>query len=224
MKKLQIGVIHLAIWISLSACGLETTPTPTSALSATEPVISTLSGRVHIAGETPEPFITLLELRSKDTFWLVQSVIPDAGGRFVIQDIPPGDYELWVLITAATQMVSGCEDLWVSNDQWRIGISFMEGDPIIVKETSLAKAISRSQNFTAYGLQPTSFYAVSPDFTIVSEFDAEVEITLLCQQKQVSQLTSNPSDPPVALGEWRSWSQLGSGSQSPQVNPGGSAD
>jgi len=134
-----------------------------------------------ISGKTIEPFETPIELRGKDTFWLYKSVITDMDGRFEIRDIPQGDYELWVLVTMAATMVSGCDDLLVPNHQWRIGIKFQERDPIIMEETSLQEAISRSQNFTAYDLQPTSFYAVSPDFTIVSFFDEDIEITFSCQ-------------------------------------------
>lgn len=179
-----IGFIHLVVILLLSACTAQNNSEPIHTAVTTETTIpkpKALSGIVLISGRDIKPFVTPIELRKKNTFSLYKTAITDAEGKFEILDIPSGDYELWVLITTEAKMVSGCEDLLVPNNQWRIGIKFQESNPIITKETSLQEALVGSQNFTAYELHPTGFYAVSPEFTIVSVFDEEIDITLSCK-------------------------------------------
>ena len=86
--------------------------------------IASLSGVVTITGKKNEPFVTILELRGRDTLWLQKTTTTDRNGKFKILDIEPGDYELWVLLTTEAKMISGCNNIFVPDNQWRIGIKY----------------------------------------------------------------------------------------------------
>jgi hypothetical protein len=206
-KALQLSVILTLLATLLSACGrqiaIETTattaptstetptplPTSTPTVNATVPPTETaipqpasLTGTIFISSNTAKPFISLVELRQEDSFTLIGKSETDSSGVYKIENIDPGTYELWVLITIESKMVSGCADVAPPDDSWKIGIKFGEDKAISMENAYLSKALLLIENMPpSSGLNAEGFFAVLEGFKIESGIENKMDVTLTCK-------------------------------------------
>jgi hypothetical protein len=154
------------------------TPAPTQ--TATSQPVS-LTGTIYIANGEIEPFVSTVELRRKDSFSLVGSGDTDSNGRFRIDDLNPGSYELWILITVDKVMIAGCKDVAPPDDRWKLGIKFGDDKAITMENTYLSKALLLVENLQGSDLVAQGFFAVLDDFELTSGIENSVDVTLVCK-------------------------------------------
>ena len=161
------------------------TPTITVTPSPTEtpiPQPASLTGTIFLFSNTSNPFDSLVELRQKDSFTLIGKSDTDSSGVYKIEDIDPGTYELWVLITTKSKMIPGCSDVAPPDDSWKIGIKFGEDKAMSMGNAYLSKALLLLQNMPASSdLNAEGFYAVLEDFEIESGIENKMDVTLDCK-------------------------------------------
>ncbi|MDD5467695.1 MAG: hypothetical protein PHS96_07795 [Anaerolineales bacterium] len=158
------------------------TPTIEQTLTDTpipEPV--TFSGAVLISGEPPKPYLSTIEIRTLETFNLVKKGSTDSKGNFKITDVPPGVYDLWVLVTTQTEMVTGCSDVAPPNPQWLTGIQFPGDKGLTMKTASLGKALMLAKAMTSPDLKAQGIYFILPNFRIEPGGDTTIEVVLNCE-------------------------------------------
>ena len=206
-KVLSFSVILALFAILLSACSGQfvatstSTPVPTSTIistplptltstvAATTPPTETpipqpasLTGTIFLSSNTSKPFASVVELRQKDSFTLIGKSETDSSGVYKIENIDPGSYELWVLITTKSKMVSGCADVAPPDDSWKIGIKFGEDKAMSMESAYLSKALFLMQNMpSGSGLNAEGFYAVLEGFKIESGIENKMNVTLTCK-------------------------------------------
>lgn len=206
-KAVQFPVIMALFAVLLSACGRQITieptatiaptstetptplPTSTPTLTATVPPTETaipqpasLTGTIKLSNGTAKPFVSLVELRQKGGFNLIGKSETDPGGVYKIENIDPGTYELWVLITTDSEMISGCADVAPPDDSWKIGIKFGEGKAMSMEHAYLSKALLLMENMpSSSGLNAEGFFAVLEGFKIESGMENRMDVTLLCK-------------------------------------------
>jgi hypothetical protein len=166
------------------------TPLPTSTLTITPtlpptetpiPQPASLSGTIFLSGDTAKPFVSSVELREKDSFTLIGKSDTDAKGVYKIENIDPGTYELWVLITTKTTMVSGCSDVAPPDSTWKLGIKFDEAKGLTMKDAALSKGLLLAENLQTSDLKAQGFFAVLEGYKIESGIENKIDVTLLCE-------------------------------------------
>lgn len=159
-------------------------PTITPTLPPTEtpiPQPASLSGTIFLSNDTAKPFVSAVELRLKDSFTLIGKSETDGNGNYKIENIDPGTYELWVLITTETAMVSQCSDVAPPDSTWKIGIKFGEGKGLTMKDASLSKGLLLAENLQTSDLKAEGFFAVLEGYKIESGIENKIDVTLLCE-------------------------------------------
>jgi len=160
------------------------TPTITPTLPPTEtpiPQPASLTGTIFLSDDTAKPFVSSVELRQKDSFALIGKDDTDSNGVYKIENIDPGTYELWVLITTKTAMISGCTDVAPPDNKWKIGIKFGEDKALSMENAYLSKGLLLAQNLQTSDLKATGFLAVLEGFKIESGIENQMDVTLLCK-------------------------------------------
>lgn len=160
------------------------TPTRTPTLPPTEtpiPQPASLTGTIFLSSDTAKPFVSSVELRQKDSFALIGKADTDSNGVYEIENIDPGAYELWVLITTKTAMVSGCTDIAPPDNKWKIGIKFGEDQALSMENAYLSKGQLLAQNMQTSDLKAQGFFAVLEGFKIDSGIENKMDVTLLCR-------------------------------------------
>jgi len=160
------------------------TPTITPTLPPTEtpiPQPASLTGTIFLTTDTAKPFVSSVELRQKDSFTLIGKGDTDSNGVYKIENIDPGTYELWVLITAKIKMVSGCSDVAPPDSKWRIGIKFGEDKGLSMENAYLSKGLLLAENLQTSGLKAQGFFAVLEGFKIESGIENKMDVTLTCK-------------------------------------------
>ncbi len=206
-KVLSFSVILILVSVLLSACGGQffakptSTPVPTSTITPTPlptstptvtattpptetpiPQPASLTGTIFLSSNASKPFTSMVELRQKGSFTLIGKSETDSSGVYKIENIDPGSYELWVLITIESKMVSGCADVALPNDSWKIGIKFGEDKAMSMENAYLSKALFLMQNMpSGSGLNAEGFYAVLEGFKIESGIENKMDVTLTCK-------------------------------------------
>lgn len=165
------------------------TSTPTPTVTATTPPTETpipqpasLTGTIFLSSNTSNPFTSVVELRQKGSFTLIGKSETDSSGVYMIENIDPGSYELWVLITTTSEMISGCADVAPPDDTWKIGIKFGENKAMSMKNAYLSKALFLMKNMpSSSDLKAEGFFAVLEGFKIESGIENQKDVTLICQ-------------------------------------------
>lgn len=161
------------------------TLTPTVTVPPTEtpiPQPASLIGIISLSSNTSKPFNSLVELRQKGSFALIGKSTTDLSGAYKIGSIEPGTYELWVLITPKSKMITGCADVAPPNDSWKIGIKFGEDKALSMENAYLSKALLLMENMPpSSDLKATGFYAVLEGFKIESGVENKMDVTLFCK-------------------------------------------
>lgn len=160
------------------------TATSTSTVTPTETPVPgpvTLAGTVVLSGDNSKPFVTIVEIRERDSFLLIGKGSTTSNGQFSIPNVEPGIYQLWVLITTKPSMVSGCDDVAPPDATWKMGIKFGEDKALTIANAYLSKALLLSENIQASDLKASGFFAVMPDFTVKPGTENTAEVILMCQ-------------------------------------------
>jgi hypothetical protein len=161
------------------------TPTVTVTVTPTETAIpqpASLTGTIFLTGTDTKPFVSSVELRQKDSFTLVGKSKTNSGGTYTIENIDPGSYELWILITSKSAMVAGCNDVAPPDDKWKIGIKFGEDKAMSIENAYLSKALFLMKNMPSTSdFKATGFFAVLEGFKIESGIENKMDVTLICK-------------------------------------------
>jgi hypothetical protein len=165
-----------------------TPPTLTSTITPTLPPTeapvpqpASLTGTILLSGDTTQPFVSSVELRQKDSYNLIGKSDTDSNGNYKIENIDPGTYQLWVLITTKEAMIPGCTDVAPPNNKWRIGIKFGDDKALSMENAYLSKGLLLVQNLQTSDLKAQGFYAVLDGFKIKSGMENKMDVTLLCK-------------------------------------------
>jgi hypothetical protein len=144
------------------------------------PQPASLTGTIFLSSDTAKPFVSSVELRQRESFALIGKGDTDSNGVYKIENIDPGTYELWVLITTNIAMVSGCTDVAPPDNKWKIGIKFGEDQALSMEDAYLSKALLLAQEMQTSDLKAQSFFVVLESFEIESGIENKMDVTLLC--------------------------------------------
>jgi hypothetical protein len=139
---------------------------------------ASLYGTIYLSNDDQEPFQTSFQLWSKDN--LILKGQTDSNGEYVVDNIEPGMYGLWVLVTDKPVKVSGCSDVAPVDRSWAMGIEFVGEKAMSMKNANLSKLLALVPYFQTPDLKTVGFYAVSPDFEIKSGMNRKMDVLLIC--------------------------------------------
>jgi hypothetical protein len=158
------------------------TPTMTFTPSITEPPQpASLAGKIFLSSSSTQPFVSVVELREIDTFNLIGKANTDSAGAFAINNIQPGTYDLWVLITTQSEMISGCNDVTPPDMTWLMGLKFTENQALTMENAYLSKALMFNDALKSSGMQATGFYTVLSGLQISSGEKKVLDVKLVCK-------------------------------------------
>ncbi len=209
MTRIKFQFLILLHLILLTACGVQATaiptdaptstplptatitvtptasPTPTSTLTPIPsdtpiPLPASLVGTISMSNGSVKPFASVVELRMAETFDLVVDANTNSKGEYALEEIQPGKYELWVLITTKSTMLSGCDDVRPPDETWKIGVNFEGGKGLTMENAYLSKALFLVDGLQSAGLKAIGYYAVLSDFEILSGVENKFDVTLYC--------------------------------------------
>lgn len=188
MTRIKFQFVTLTLVLLLTACGVQATAVPTDAPTSTPlptatitftltappsptstltpipsdtpiPLPASLIGTISISNGSVKPFSSTVELRMAESFDLVAGEKTNSKGEYKIEDFQPGKYELWVLITAKSAMLSGCNDVRPQDEAWKIGVNFEDGKGLTMENAYLSKALFLVDGLKAAGLKAKGYYA-----------------------------------------------------------------
>ncbi len=205
-KTLQFSITLALFAILLTACNgqIAIEPSPTIAPTSTEtptplptstptiaataaptetaiPQPASLSGTIYLSSDSAKSFVSSVELRQGDSFTLVASSKTDSSGAYKIENTDPGIYGLWVLITSKPAIVSGCNDVALPDNEWKIGIIFSGDKALTMENAYLSKALLLVENLQSSDLKAEGFYSVLDGFEIASGIENKMDVTLICK-------------------------------------------
>ncbi|MBL8098033.1 MAG: hypothetical protein JNK81_02570 [Anaerolineales bacterium] len=203
-KKIQFLPVSLFLTLLLISCSGQATIEPTATIvptsTATEtpipsptftltllptetpiPQPASLVGTIFLSDDAVQPFVSSVELRQKDSFTLIGKSDTDSNGVYKIENIDPGTYELWVLITTKIAMISGCADVAPPDDTWKIGIKFDEDKALSMENAYLSKGLLLAENLQTSDLKAQGFFAVLDGFEIESGVENKMDVVLFCK-------------------------------------------
>jgi hypothetical protein len=162
----------------------EPTSTPTNTPTETPiPQPASLTGTIFLSNGNVKPLTSSVELRQKDSFILIGKGDTDSNGVYKIENIDPGSYALWVLITTKSETIPGCRDIAPPDSSWRIGIKFGEDKAITIENAYLSKALLLMANMPpSTDLKAQGYFAVLEGFELASGIENEMDVTLFCMQ------------------------------------------
>lgn len=115
-----------------------------------------------------------------ESFDLVADAKTNSKGEYALEEIQPGKYELWVLITTKSKMLSGCDDVRPPDETWKIGVNFEGGKGLTMENAYLSKALFLVDGLQSAGLKAVGFYAILSNFEIMSGVENKFDVTLYC--------------------------------------------
>ncbi len=99
----------------------------------------------------------------------------------MFQDLKPGTYSLWALITTKPKMIPGCTDVLLPKGGWGLGINVGQGRLMTSwKMNTLLFAVLMAENLPA-DMQPIEIFAVSPAMNIPAGTEKVLDVTLTCK-------------------------------------------
>ncbi len=209
MTRIKFQFVTLTLVLLLTACGVQATaiptdaptstplptatitvtptasPTPTSTLTPIPsdtpiPLPASLVGTLSMSNGSVKPFASTVELRMAESLDLVVDAKSNSKGEYALEEIQPGKYELWVLITTKSTMLSGCDDVRPPDETWKIGVNFEGGKGLTMENAYLSKALFLVDGLQSAGLKAVGFYAVLSNFEIMSGVENKFDVTLYC--------------------------------------------
>jgi hypothetical protein len=162
---------------------LTVTPTETFTFTSTKteiPKPASLVGTIYLSNSEKKPFVSLVEIHEKDKFRLIGKSKTDNKGMYKIEEIDPGVYQIWVLITTKKLMVSGCNDIAPTDNSWKIGIKFGEDMSMTIANAYLSKALMFLDNLSSSDMQMQGIYEVLEGFEIQSGSEILLDAILYC--------------------------------------------
>jgi len=159
------------------------TPTATKTSSPTQtpiPQPASLTGTIHLLRDDPEVFPTIIELREPDSFKLVSSSVADPEGVYIFEDLDPGIYQLWVLITTGRAMLPGCGDVSAPDTDWLLGIVFEEDMALTTQNIYLSAALFFAESLDESEIIAQGFYAVLAELDVKSGEEKVQDVALPC--------------------------------------------
>ena|SRR5690349_12279911 len=162
-------------------------PTSTATLTATPlptetpvPGPASLTGTILLGGAS---FSSTVALRTADdSFTKIASSGTDSDGVYRMEDLERGTYEMWVLITSKSEMISGCNDVAPPDDTWRMGIAFGDDKALTIENAWLSKALLLMENMPASSdLKAQGFFAVLPELEVRSGIENTMDVALICK-------------------------------------------
>ena len=162
------------------------TPIETTTVAPSEvsiPSFASLTGTVFLSDNHQKPFPTSVELRLKYGGPVTNQVETNSVGEYRVENIQPGSYEFWILVTTEPSMISGCSDILPPDTSWQMAIKYGEAKTVgIEQNVSLSQALREARfMFENYGMQADGFYAIFPNLEIESGLESKMDVTLLCQ-------------------------------------------
>lgn len=188
----RFSTLLLIIAYLISACSngqIATKPpvidTETTAIAISETSssnLATLTGTVFLSNENKNPFPTSVELRLKQSMIASHQLEADSAGKYTIENIQPGSYEFWILVTNDSSMLSGCDNVVPADEIW-FGIKYGDDKAITIEENASLKrafeeAVFMSEN---YGSRADGFYAIYPSLEIESGLEYQMDVVLICK-------------------------------------------
>jgi hypothetical protein len=182
-KSYRFSALLLIISYSITACGNGqavttplVTPTETESLSG-----ATFTGNVVLSNGNEEPYPTSVELILKHSLIVTHRVETDSAGMYIINNVQPGEYEFWVLITSESSMIPGCSDVIPPNDTL-LGIKLGDRKAVTLEQNpSLNKAFNEARFvFENDGSKADGYYAIFPNLEIKSGKE-KIDVILTCE-------------------------------------------
>jgi hypothetical protein len=188
----RLSTLLLIIVYLISSCSngqIATKPpvteTETTAIAISETSssnLATLTGAIFLSNENKNPFPTSVELHLKHSMIVSHQLETDSFGKYTIENIQPGSYEFWILVTDDSSMLPGCDDVVLSDEIW-FGIKYGDDKAVTIEETaSLKRAFDEAVfMFENYGSKADGFYAIYPDIEIESGLEYKMDVVLICK-------------------------------------------
>lgn len=195
MKKSSYrnSVWLLTITALLTACGRgqrtaepPITPTKTATIVPSEtsiPSFASLAGAVFLSDSNKKTFPTSIELRLKYGGPVTHQFETNSVGAYTVENIQPGSYEFWILITTDSSMLPGCSDVLPPDDSWQVWIKYGEEKAAgMEKNAALSRAFAEALfMLETYGLKADGFYAMFPDLEIEPGLEYKMDVVLVCK-------------------------------------------
>jgi hypothetical protein len=157
------------------------TPSPTK----TQPSGGTVKGAVFLNSPNRKPFVTDVDLRRISDSQYLFSQKTDSEGLFSFPSVPPGQYDLWVFITADTPAALGCSDIFLLSGNNSFGVRYNEDPlPLTMPQQSLKRVVELDRVMRGSSTTPKTlkgYYAASAPIIVKEGQTEEIEIEMLCQ-------------------------------------------
>jgi hypothetical protein len=146
-------------------------PTPTPSPTP----VPVVQGTITFTGAKTDPLETTVVLSGLDG--LTPPVKSGADGTYAVSDVTPGNYNLWVELTATDTMIPGCTDVVVPTG-WGISFSVGGGLQLTVKNANTLQ--QGLDNFKSNGFTGPIF-ASSPPMAVAAGKTLSMDVTLTCK-------------------------------------------
>jgi hypothetical protein len=195
MKQIILNYLALVLSISLMACGqpvipnsitptISSVPTKTAIVvapsSMVDPQQASLSGIVMLVYpgvQGGKAFGFSTQLYQHEEFKLIRKSSEDSFPFFDFQNIQPGKYELWLwLPNWVLGGLTGCEDIELPDDQWKLGRLIDGSQPLILEEVSYREAVDSNDRMR------DDIYAVFDNLEIKSGIDRKFDVNFMCKK------------------------------------------
>jgi hypothetical protein len=137
-------------------------------------------GTVYMSAWNVKPYKSVVILKMPGEFESVAMSETDGEGNFTLENIQPGEYELWVLLSTSLEMIPGCQDVAPPEDTWALGIVFEGEKGLTMERGYLSKALMFLENLSADEFPLAGVYSVDPSFIVEAGDNNRIEIILRC--------------------------------------------
>ncbi len=181
-------------WILLACVALFGSRTPASHFSPSlgEPASGeppdaggTVRGTVYLVTPDRKPLTADVDLRRVSDSKYLFSQESDSDGQFVFPPVPPGEYDVWVFLTADGPEALGCSDVVMLDKRNLFGARYGGSDvPFSMPDLSLRHFIDVDRVMRSSGKNNNplkAYYASSPSIVVQEGQTEDLEIGMLCQ-------------------------------------------
>ena len=154
--------------------------TPSKTVDAQQASLSGLVMLVYPGVQGGKPFGFSTELyQHDDGYKLIRKSDEASFPFFDFQNIQPGKYELWLwLPTWVLGGLTGCYDIELPDNQWKLGQLIDGNQPVILEEVSYREALDQSANDGMLD----NFYAVLDNLEIKPGIDRKFDVNFICKR------------------------------------------